>query len=265
MEIGDIINTSGIGMIVQENENEDLLIEMDGKNLHDDDTVYIMENAYEENDDDENHEYIVEEDEEMEQPEEEMEDLYNCNVCGMNFTSIDDHIQNYHSNQDVILDVADTNEQLTTRHAVKCEPPEYINDIDEDDETSTIDDGDADQIVFVNVDVDGATTVDRATKNAKNTNTQQKETYVCNRCNQTYDTLRSLSSHILNAHNAKSQTPRNTSASKQVVRKVVRKTKENATKEKNSEESESDANERFAERHTCEQCNTVFQSAKSLK
>lgn len=261
MEIGEIIESSDIGIIVQDdNENDDLLVAMDGKNLHDDDTVYIMDDASQETMEDENQEYIVEE-EDLEQQEEDIEDLYNCNVCGMNFTSIDDHIQNYHSDQDVILDVADANE---TSSMVKCEPPEYINDIDEDDDDSDVIDGDTEQIVFVNVDADGKT-FEPSTRGAKQTNIQQKETYMCSRCNQSFVTLRSLSSHILSAHGTKSQPLRSASGSKPVARKVERKVKVKAAKEKNSEESESDVNERSEEGHTCEQCNTVFASTKSLK
>lgn len=267
MEIGDIINTSGMGIIVQEeNENDDLLVAMDGKHSHDEDAVYIMENAYQENDDDdcENQQYIVEE-EEMEQPEEEeedIEDMYNCNVCGMNFASIDEHIEQYHSNQEVILDVAEAID--TTQQAVKCEPSEHIND--EDDDVMDTMDGEPEQIIFVNVDSDGKTS-GRPTRNAKQSNAHQKETYKCNQCSQSFETLRSLSGHILNGHGAKLQAPRNARASsKQVVPRVVRKTREKAAKNLNSEESESDVNERSAEVvHTCEQCNTVFQTAKSLK
>lgn len=261
MEIGDIIDSSGIGIIVQEeNENDDLLVEMDGKNLHDDDAVYIMDDASQETEEDENQQYIVEE-EDMEQQEEDIDDLYNCNVCGMNFTSIDDHIQKYHSDQDVILDVADANE---TTSMVKCEPPEYINDIDEDDDDSDVIDGDNEQIVFVNVDADGKT-FERSASSAKQTNTQQKESYMCSRCNQSFVTLRSLSSHILSVHGTKSQPLRSASGSKPVARKVERKVKEKTAKERNSEESESDVNERPEEGHICEQCNTVFASTKSLK
>lgn len=276
MEIGDIISTSGIGMIVEEeeNENDDLLVAMDGKNLHDDDTIYIMENEYQENedgDDDENRQYIVE-DRDMEQQEEESEDLYNCNACGMNFSSIDDHIQRYHSNQDVILDVNDTSDMQSTTGIVKCEPPEYINDVEDDEEEEEEDgemmyagDDDVQQIVFVDVNRDGKI-AGRTAKMDPIVNAQQKETYTCNRCSQTFSTLRSLSSHILGAHPSKSQTiPRTTVTAKHVVRKAVRKTKEKAAREKNSEESESDVNERSTEGHTCEQCKTVFQSAKSLK
>lgn len=264
MEVGDTINTSSMGIIEQEeNENDDLLVAMDGKNLHDEDAVYIMENAYQENDDDdcENQQYIVEEEEMEPTEDEDIEDMYNCNVCGMNFTSIDEHIQQYHSNQEVILDVAEAVE--TTGQAVKCEPPEYINDVEEDDEVMDAADGETEQIIFVDVDSDGRSS-GRSTRNARQSNVHQKETYTCNQCSQPFGTLRSLSCHILNAHGAKLQAPRNVRGSKQVVPKVVRKT-ERAASILNSEESESDVNERSAEVHTCEQCNTVFQTAKSLK
>lgn len=37
------------------------------------------------------------------------DDLYNCNLCGMNFKSITEHIEQYHSDQDVVIDVLDEN------------------------------------------------------------------------------------------------------------------------------------------------------------
>lgn len=36
-----------------------------------------------------------------------VEELYNCNACGIEFTSVQQHIDDYHSEQDVILDVGE--------------------------------------------------------------------------------------------------------------------------------------------------------------
>lgn len=33
------------------------------------------------------------------------EELYNCNLCGMNFKSITEHVEQYHSDQDVVIDI----------------------------------------------------------------------------------------------------------------------------------------------------------------
>lgn len=33
------------------------------------------------------------------------DDLYNCNLCGMDFKSITEHIEKFHSNEDVVIDV----------------------------------------------------------------------------------------------------------------------------------------------------------------
>lgn len=268
MEIGDPLESSSIGMLVEEeHENDDLLVAMDGKSLDtDDDTIYIMERIYSENEDDDNRHYIVEDSELEPQEEDEGDELYNCNACGMNFASIDDHLERYHSNQDVILDVADTTDPLSSSN-VKCEPPEYINDVCDEEDAEELDedvDDDVDdaneQLVFADMGADAGNQVAR-----KQTGVQPKETYVCNRCSQKFGTLRSLSSHILTVHGTKSQPARTGTTPKQIVRKSVRKAKDKTTREKASEDSESDANDRPTGAHTCEQCNTVFQSAKSLK
>lgn len=35
------------------------------------------------------------------------EDVYSCNVCGIEFSSVQQHIDEYHSEQEVVLDVGD--------------------------------------------------------------------------------------------------------------------------------------------------------------
>lgn len=40
--------------------------------------------------------------------DDEMNDeLYNCNLCGMNFKSITEHVEKYHSGQDVLIDISE--------------------------------------------------------------------------------------------------------------------------------------------------------------
>lgn len=48
--------------------------------------------------------------------------LYNCNVCGMDFQSIDEHIANYHSGQDVIVDVSPDENEASVVQQIKNEP-----------------------------------------------------------------------------------------------------------------------------------------------
>lgn len=38
------------------------------------------------------------------------EELYNCNLCGIDFKSITEHIEKYHSGEDVLIDVIDKND-----------------------------------------------------------------------------------------------------------------------------------------------------------
>lgn len=83
------------------------------------------------------------------------------------------------------------------------------------------------------------------------------ESYSCNRCNQIFDTLRALSSHLLNAHEKEvtggSQRQRTTKIVRKIVKPKMKTVKEPTSLiDKNSE-------------YICEICNTVFQSSKSLK
>lgn len=36
---------------------------------------------------------------------EENQEIYSCNTCGVSFSSVIDHIQNYHNDQDVVVEV----------------------------------------------------------------------------------------------------------------------------------------------------------------
>lgn len=39
------------------------------------------------------------------EPEENQEEIYSCNTCGVSFTSVLEHIQNFHNDQDVVVEV----------------------------------------------------------------------------------------------------------------------------------------------------------------
>lgn len=65
-------------------------------------------------------------------------DEYNCNLCGMNFASINDHVEQYHPDQDIIVDILDGNETVM----VKQERPLETHESEEDcaSDTDPLDD-----------------------------------------------------------------------------------------------------------------------------
>lgn len=65
-------------------------------------------------------------------------DEYNCNLCGMNFASINDHVDQYHPGQDIIVDILDGNETVM----VKQERPLETQESEEDcvSDTDPLDD-----------------------------------------------------------------------------------------------------------------------------
>lgn len=68
----------------------------------------------------------------------EQVDEYNCNLCGMNFESINDHVEQYHPGQDIIVDILDGNGTVV----VKQERPLETQESEEDgvSETDPMDD-----------------------------------------------------------------------------------------------------------------------------
>lgn len=38
-------------------------------------------------------------------PDETQEEIYSCNTCKVSFTSVIEHIQNYHNDQEVVVEV----------------------------------------------------------------------------------------------------------------------------------------------------------------
>lgn len=65
------------------------------------------------------------------------DDLYNCNLCGMNFKSITDHIEKYHSGQDVLIDISEESGTTIKAEHKLTDPLEYdeINDDENADNT----------------------------------------------------------------------------------------------------------------------------------
>lgn len=55
-------------------------------------------------------------------------DEYNCNLCGMNFESINEHVEQYHPGEDIIVDILDGNETVV----VKQERPLEAQESEED-------------------------------------------------------------------------------------------------------------------------------------
>lgn len=61
--------------------------------------------------------------------DETADDLYNCNLCGMNFKSITEHIEKYHSGQDVLIDISEDGGTM-----IKSEKPLELDDYQENDD-----------------------------------------------------------------------------------------------------------------------------------
>lgn len=87
-------------------------------------------------------------------------ELYNCDACGMDFESIDEHVKKYHSHQDVVVDVGE-------------ESTKYIASATDEPEESTINDV---------------------------TIKEEQVVYYCDVCEKEFITLRALSTHINASH-----------------------------------------------------------------
>lgn len=55
--------------------------------------------------------------------------FYNCNVCGLDFHSIDEHIADYHSGQDVILDIEPNENETPALQDIKMESVDLEEDM----------------------------------------------------------------------------------------------------------------------------------------
>lgn len=77
-------------------------------------------------------------------------DLFNCDLCGMNFKSINDHMDEYHSGQDYVIDMSEENGATS----IKTEKPLDLNDIDENDQDDddNVDDEDGEETEFITAD-----------------------------------------------------------------------------------------------------------------
>lgn len=70
------------------------------------------------------------------EPEENQEEIYSCNTCGVSFTSVLDHIQNFHNDQDVVVEVHPFNNIYILLHTklsrdVKLQTPACLIGIEE--------------------------------------------------------------------------------------------------------------------------------------
>lgn len=83
---------------------------------------------------------------EMENGDELAEDeLYNCNLCGMNFKSITEHVERYHSDQDVIIDILDEDGTV-----VKQEGAVEYQDVDEENNLQSEEQDSAEEMIVYN-------------------------------------------------------------------------------------------------------------------
>lgn len=80
------------------------------------------------------------------------DELYNCNLCGMNFKSITEHIEKYHSGQDVLIDISEENSAPIKTEQRPDDPLEFDeSNEDENGSLSTTDNinlNDGEFIVF---------------------------------------------------------------------------------------------------------------------
>ncbi|XP_055313583.1 zinc finger protein 3 homolog isoform X2 [Sitodiplosis mosellana] len=249
-------------------------------NTNDDDDAFFVEYVTEEEENPitgENNETEFEANQYAEYAEDDemTDELYNCNLCGMNFKSITEHVEKYHSGQDVLIDISEE-----SGSAIKAEQDDDPLDIQENEDEGgsliTGSDNDGEFVVFGDESIDNDTelleelseeddqevyTYDGTTgsltrainmkggKRLKVTaNKTNKETYSCQRCDAVFGSLKALCSHKLSMHE-KEITGTN-KPTRRLVKAAIR-VKDNDTA-KGSD-------------HVCETCNTTFYSAKSLK
>lgn len=64
-----------------------------------------------------------------------VEDVYSCNVCGIEFSSVQQHIDEYHSEQEVVLDVGeDGGGVVLKQEAIEIQDGGFLGNTDEDTE-----------------------------------------------------------------------------------------------------------------------------------
>lgn len=68
------------------------------------------------------------------------EDIYSCNVCGIEFSSVQQHIDEFHSEQEVVLDVGDSTDGfvLKQEQTFEIQDISMANIIDEDIEENNV-------------------------------------------------------------------------------------------------------------------------------
>lgn len=153
----------------------DKLIKILKGDIVDDDTISSMiVSDHDDNDEietianDEDHlaEYVYETVETIDEDDNVV--LYNCDVCNIEFESIDEHLEKYHSNQDVVVNIDDD---------------EIIQKFDESTEKVNEIESEINKIESI-------------------------ETFTCNQCNSVFNSLLSLSTHIRSTHENRMTTRR---------------------------------------------------------
>lgn len=181
------------------------------------------------------------------------DELYNCNLCGMNFKSINDHIENYHSGQDVLIDVSDEGGAT-----VKSEKPLELNDYQNDGIAGnllTVSDGigDGELIVYgeESLEHDGEL-IDEATDDE---NRQEVYTFDGTTCTLTKTICVKPDKRPKNV--ATKTKINNCVVVNKPAKRLVRSSRLKNASPRDPLELDAD--------HVCEICNTSFYSAKSLK
>lgn len=82
---------------------------------------YLADNVHAENENIEQAQYSEEE-------MNEEDAFYNCNVCGLDFQSVDEHIASFHSGQDVILDIDPIVDESSMMPQIKVETDGYFEE-----------------------------------------------------------------------------------------------------------------------------------------
>lgn len=150
-----IVTRHGNGDIDDQTSSDQFISAIDESTDDDGSIAYISEN-YElpENGDEDGAffvEYVTEEEEnlitgenndtdfeanqfaEYAEDDEITDELYNCNLCGMNFKSITEHVEKYHSGQDVLIDISEE-----SGSAIKAERDDPLDIQENEDEGSSL-------------------------------------------------------------------------------------------------------------------------------
>lgn len=114
------------------------------ENERDDENPYFVEYVTEDDDniiaDDQQNDTEFETDQftEYADDDEMNDELYNCNLCGMNFKSITEHVEKYHSGEEVLIDVLEKSGSAIKTEAIDPLDRAENDDAEYDEEDSMI-------------------------------------------------------------------------------------------------------------------------------